>query len=395
MRLKFTLTFNLLLLLVLLSIAENTFAQSKTKHSKKNKTNITGIWRGYFLQQDKYYDFEKGRFVQDKYKYEVQINNLPTNNLEGVTYSYLNTTFYGKTSLQGIFTTASNNVIIKENKMLELKMSAGSDACLMTCYLSYYKEGDKEYLKGEYSSENMKTKKPCDGGTVYLEKVPTTDFVKEDFLLKKPKSPITSNNSYKRNTTKNNTSSLITKNNSTKLKYKPGAEDALITHNKKETVLQKDTTTIVANTTAEQVYNTPEQKTKTKQPIELPKVLTERKNNHIKTFFVNEGDISIELYDNGTIDNDTVSVFHNGKPIILHARLSSIPLTTKIHVSADEPVHELIMVADNLGEIPPNTSLMKVTAGNKTYQVFLTSDLQRNAKIIFEYNPADCNKNKK
>jgi hypothetical protein len=392
MRLKFTLTFNLLLLLVLLSIAENAFAQSKTKHSKKNNTNITGIWRGYFLQQDKYYDFEKGRFVQDKYKYEVQINNLPTNNLEGVTYSYLNTTFYGKTSLQGIFTTATNNLIIKENKMLELKMSAGSDACLMTCYLSYYKDGDKEYLKGEYSSENMKTKKPCDGGTVYLEKVSTTDFVKEDFLIKKPKST-TTNNTSKRIALNNNTSSIIAKNKTVKLKYKPGAEDALITNNKKETVLQKDTTTIVANTTTEQVNNTPEQKTK--QPIELPKVLTERKNNHIKTFFVNEGDITIELYDNGTIDNDIVSVFHNGKPIILHERLSSIPLTAKIHVSANEPIHELIMVADNLGEIPPNTSLMKVTAGSKIYQVFLTSDLQRNAKVIFEYNPTECNKNKK
>ena len=43
------------------------------------------------------------------------------------------------------------------------------------------------------------------------------------------------------------------------------------------------------------------------------------------------------------------------------------------------------MVADNLGEIPPNTSLMVITAGKKTYELFLTSDLQRNAKIIIEY----------
>jgi hypothetical protein len=56
--------------------------------------------------------------------------------------------------------------------------------------------------------------------------------------------------------------------------------------------------------------------------------------------------------------------------LFLHERLSSIPLTAKIHVSANEPIHELIMVADNLGEIPPNTSLMKVTAGSKIYQVF-------------------------
>jgi len=32
-------------------------------------------------------------------------------------------------------------------------------------------------------------------------------------------------------------------------------------------------------------------------------------------------------------------------------------------LDAAQPLHELIMVADNLGSIPPNTSVMIITAG--------------------------------
>jgi hypothetical protein len=44
------------------------------------------------------------------------------------------------------------------------------------------------------------------------------------------------------------------------------------------------------------------------------------------------------------------------------------------------------LVAENLGRIPPNSSSMTVTAGKKTYEVSLTSDLKKSAKIIFEYD---------
>jgi hypothetical protein len=67
-----------------------------------------------------------------------------------------------------------------------------------------------------------------------------------------------------------------------------------------------------------------------------------------------------------------------------HARLSQKPLTVRIAVDNDHPHHELIMVAENLGSIPPNTSLMIITAGSKRYQVFISSTEQKNAKVIFD-----------
>ena len=45
------------------------------------------------------------------------------------------------------------------------------------------------------------------------------------------------------------------------------------------------------------------------------------------------------------------------------------------------------MVAENLGEIPPNSALMVITAGKKRYEVFLISNEQRNAKVVIEYKP--------
>jgi len=42
------------------------------------------------------------------------------------------------------------------------------------------------------------------------------------------------------------------------------------------------------------------------------------------------------------------------------------------------------MVADNLGTIPPNTSVMIITTPSKRYEVFISSSEQKNAKVVFD-----------
>jgi hypothetical protein len=54
-------------------------------------------------------------------------------------------------------------------------------------------------------------------------------------------------------------------------------------------------------------------------------------------------------------------------------------------MDASSPEHTLIMVAENMGRIPPNTSLMIVQDGNKRYQVSITSTEQKNAMVRFRY----------
>src|SRR5687768_17596700 len=71
--------------------------------------------------------------------------------------------------------------------MVEVKMMQNSVACLMTYTLQYSKNGDEEILEGRYTSFNEIDSSSCGKGTVFLRKVPTSDFYKEPFLVKKEK----------------------------------------------------------------------------------------------------------------------------------------------------------------------------------------------------------------
>jgi len=82
------------------------------------------------------------------------------------------------------------------------------------------------------------------------------------------------------------------------------------------------------------------------------------------------------------IDGDTVSIYHNNKLVVSRTRLSQKPITVNIDVNAEEP--QVVMVAENLGSIPSNKSVMIVTAGGKKYQVYVSSTEQKNAKVVFD-----------
>ena len=54
-------------------------------------------------------------------------------------------------------------------------------------------------------------------------------------------------------------------------------------------------------------------------------------------------------------------------------------------INDENEVHELVMVAENLGRIPPNTSLMVVDAGDQRFDVRITSTEQKNALVRFRF----------
>lgn len=121
---------------------------------------------------------------------------------------------------------------------------------------------------------------------------------------------------------------------------------------------------------------------KTAIRVPAPQVIRTRSNPLIRQIETEPGELTVSLYDNGTIDGDTVSIYHNNELVVSKARLSQKPITLQLKVDATQPYHELIMVADNLGSIPPNTSVMIVTAGDKRYKVFISSSEQKNAKVV-------------
>ena len=109
----------------------------------------------------------------------------------------------------------------------------------------------------------------------------------------------------------------------------------------------------------------------------------------MKSLIVTNRDIIVKLYDNGEIDDDTISVYLDNKLMLSSKRLSAAPLTIKFTIDEGDSDHELIMVAENLGRIPPNTSLMVVEAGEQRFEVRITSTEQKNAVVRFRYRKPD------
>lgn len=115
-----------------------------------------------------------------------------------------------------------------------------------------------------------------------------------------------------------------------------------------------------------------------------PLELTSRENPLVKRIEVEAAEIRIDVYDNGEIDGDTVTIYHNNTLVKAHAGLSDKPITFTLKIDDANPHHELVMVADNLGSIPPNTSVMVVTTPTNRYEVFISSTRQKNAKVVFD-----------
>jgi hypothetical protein len=385
MKLKYT----YLLYLLLVSISafsqpkKGTATHTATSNPKAPtiaaKSEISGVWRGFFTSGS--------GFFQEKYKYEVQVGQLTNNGIKGVTYSYKTTVFYGKANLAGMYTPSTKNLVLKENKLVEVKMTSG-DACLMTCYLEYSKVGNTEILEGTFTSVNVNdNNRDCGSGRVYLEKVPESDFFKEDFVkefeAKKKNSttkptPKASTTTAKTNTTPKK--DVVVKSNPAP-KPKPKTIEAPAKDRKRDDLV---TVSPSKPNPSDRKIETVDVKPAITPNKPLPKELKERENTVTKTIHAEGDEIEIQLYDNGQIDDDTVTVYHNKQVVAWKKRLCHQPITIKVKVDPNHPRNEFVMVADNLGTIPPNTALMKIIVGKQHFDVNLTSTEKKNAAVIID-----------
>lgn len=348
--------------------------------------DLTGIWRGYFITEG-----------TEQYKFELQIEQSPKKGVSGVSYSYLTTRFYGKATLTGNYNNTSKMALVQEIKTVELRMSGGSVACIMKCLLQYERSGNEEFLEGSYTSKYEKTDSlygirkggGCGGGKVFLRKVITSDFYVEPFLRDKP--------TVKRSTPQNKsvTKSTPPKTPTTKpvvitpkktnskppdqpiAKKPPVTNKTAVNNNPKTDTIKKNTGSVI---TKEEV-----KKPVAVSTISIPSKTRSRENELTQTINVATNEVIVRLYDNGEIDDDTISVYMDNQLVLSSKRLSASPLSITLKMDSNNPDHVLVMVAENLGRIPPNTSLMIVQDGDKKYQVRITSTTQKNAMVRFRY----------
>lgn len=100
---------------------------------------------------------------------------------------------------------------------------------------------------------------------------------------------------------------------------------------------------------------------------------------------VDTGLIRLDFYDNAEIDGDSITVKVNNQVVLTHQRLTATALTTFVYVDTLQPFHEIEMIAENLGSIPPNTAVLVITAGEKMHRLSLSSAEEKIAKVRIVY----------
>jgi hypothetical protein len=379
--------------------------------------DLTGVWQGHFRSENEI----RSALSDDRYKFEVQIAQH-NKTFSAITYSYLSSVFYGKALATGTVNPKTAKVLLQEGKLVEIRMGNAGGACTMTCFLQYSKSGDEEFLEGTFGSMNIEDSSNCGRGTIFLRKVTNSDFYKEPFVEKREKEIIAERTAVARNRKKTIPPPVVTakKTVPTPATAAHARQDSLkrIVTTKTATpknpaarIIRPDSTgkkLIAAVKTRSAnahprfppparvgIASLPQSKTKIDSqftapptvtaPERIPEVLANRSNELVRTITVNTNEVTLNIYDDGAIDHDTVTVFLDKKMVVAHAMLTDRAIVVTLHLDDSHPYHEVVMVADNEGEIPPNTSLMIVKAGDKEYEVRITSTEQKNAVVIFKY----------
>lgn len=96
---------------------------------------------------------------------------------------------------------------------------------------------------------------------------------------------------------------------------------------------------------------------------------------------VDADSVTVDFYDNGEVDGDSISVFFNSQLLTFNRLLSTRAVHFKIGLDLTKDLNEIAMFANNLGSLPPNTALMVVSDGKKRHEVRLSSSFDKNAVV--------------
>jgi hypothetical protein len=141
--------------------------------------------------------------------------------------------------------------------------------------------------------------------------------------------------------------------------------------------------------------NTADEKSKTQQqtpsknsdvsPSIAAAALEKRQTEIIRNISFTSDSLLLSIYDNGTVDGDTVSVVVNGKVVVAKKGLSGNPIRATVHITPEMGDSlQLIMYAENLGTIPPNTGVLVIQDGSVRNEIRFAGDLQKSSAVVLK-----------
>ncbi len=126
------------------------------------------------------------------------------------------------------------------------------------------------------------------------------------------------------------------------------------------------------------------------KPVSAPDPLPDLRL-HLRKFIVldsvrlDTAAFTVSLYDNGAIDGDIVSVFFNGRLVADKKMLTDKPIVLSLTMEAGRK-NLLVMHAENVGSIPPNTALMVIGNGHEKKEIRMSSDMTTSGTVEFFLN---------
>jgi hypothetical protein len=350
--------------------------------------NLTGRWQGSF--------FANGDALINNYTYELVIKENASHQITAQTITKKGDQFYASAFARGSHSPRTQLIQINETSFDQIKIANELEACLMSNFLTYKNIDGHEILEGSYMSTSANGKRNCGSGKVFLEKVPSLLSIKNTRVENKktdtPKTKLATNQNTQLKT-KPSTTFLAKPSAPTATKNASNSTSKLIAST--ENTNSKNTVNPTTEATTDDVIveneaistNTIAQNTIQNQPINLAWVLVGRENKLVKKIITNSKKISLDLFDNGTIDNDTIIVFDNKKLLVNKKRLSYKAIHLEFDFTENLREHEVIIVAHNMGTVPPNTALLLFKDGKVRQEYFITSTNKINAKILIVYEP--------
>jgi hypothetical protein len=341
---------------------------------------IDGQWRGSF---DSRGDIVLSGTNNTEFVLELEIDGTT---VTGYSYSYFqDRKYYVICSIKGTYYKSSKSIKVIETARVKGNTPPDFIDCLQIHYLTYEKQGNNEVLAGRWEEVPDQPGGGCGvGKTTLTRRTLSKNLSSFNKAASKTKTietadknkPVAGTNKPKQDTAKVAAVKPAKPRPQLKIAPKPQPDE------------------LAVKTTPPAMKELPDTKLeaaelrKPAEKVQIGPLSFEKRNTELlKTIQIENETFRVDLYDNGEIDGDTISLFYNGKLLLAHKRLGLKPITLNLEANTGGGVNELTMYAENLGEIPPNTALMVVTDGDKRYEVRISSDLKNSGTIHFIHKP--------
>jgi hypothetical protein len=346
--------------------------------------NLSGQWTGGFLTTG---DLWGGK---TEYVLELEVDGRK---VEGFSYTYFilaGKRHYVICKLEGEYDKGSKSLVVSEVQKVKSNTPPDFRDLFQTHRLTYLKQGDREVLQGKWKP--YRSKESDQSGETTLERkalaklkpvAPTSPIAQNKPPTGKPSSTQGATGKTSASPTPQKPSSGQPANPQTR----PGVTQTppVVVQKPSSGTRERNETPPAPKPNDTRRDPAPSQTTTANEadPGRNPAKIEQRSKKLVQLIEVDDASFKVELYDNGQVDGDTVSLYFNNRLMVSRKRLSTTPITLEIKLDRDKLDNELVMYAENMGSIPPNTALMVVTVRDKRYELNITSTEEANGTVRF------------